>query len=652
MHTPSPSAPEASPHRLFAPGVRLFRRLRFGAKAVVISVAFGLPLLVLGVMGGRAQLEDVQAVRAEQDGLRLVGDVVQALREAGQVRALDIRQASGNTGAPKADTGGLDQSLQRISKWNSPFAAEAEVAAAVKGVVQARQALVGTSEGLVKVYAGHFKLSRALLKLNESVTDVSGLTLDPAADSYFAMDAGVVALPQLTDRIARLASLSAASSQEGKPNPVVEHELARVDALVDQDARRAGGSLAKIISAHPERAAELAPDAVLKQLEKLRDLATDSLGSGGAEQAKKIEQAGDATVAALWKHQALTVAALDQFLADRLAEKTRNGWLALAMVLACLLVAAYLFFSFYLVMHTGLRRVRQHLALIGAGDLSQSMKAEGSDEFAELQQNLVLTQQVLSGTLLAVQSAAEHMASTSEQLSDGTDDLARRTEATTAHLQSSASAVEQIHATVANTSASSRDAAALAAGNAELAKRGGEVIGQVVQTMQRIQASSNKIEQIIGTIDGIAFQTNILALNAAVEAARAGEAGRGFAVVAAEVRQLAQRSAGAAREIKGLIATSVSETQLGARVAGQAGETIDAIVGSAQRMNDALSGITAAAAEQANGVGLVSGSVSELDRMTRENTVLVEQTTAAAGSLRSDAAALAKETSRFKLSAA
>jgi len=230
-------------------------------------------------------------------------------------------------------------------------------------------------------------------------------------------------------------------------------------------------------------------------------------------------------------------------------------------------------------------------------------------------------------------------------------DLSARTEQTAANLEESASSMEEISSTVRHTADNVREAAQVAAGNSQSAARGGAVIAEVVSTMQEINTSSKKISDIIGTIDGIAFQTNILALNAAVEAARAGEQGRGFAVVASEVRSLAQRSAQAAREIKTLITTSVEKVESGTKVVRGAGDTMQELVVNARRMNDLLTEISTAASEQSNGVAQVGVAVNDLDRMTQQNAALVEQTAAAASALKDQAVGLAGEVARFKMPA-
>jgi len=211
--------------------------------------------------------------------------------------------------------------------------------------------------------------------------------------------------------------------------------------------------------------------------------------------------------------------------------------------------------------------------------------------------------------------------------------------------------MEQLNVTVKQSADSARQANHLASSAAEVASRGGAVVSQVVTTMNEINASSKKISDIIGVIDGIAFQTNILALNAAVEAARAGEQGRGFAVVAGEVRNLAQRSAEAAREIKTLIGTSVDKVESGSRLVANAGATMSEIVASVQRVSDIIGEITTASSEQSDGIGQVSSAVSQLDQMTQQNAALVEESAAAAESLRDQAARLAQVVGKFRLRA-
>ena len=286
---------------------------------------------------------------------------------------------------------------------------------------------------------------------------------------------------------------------------------------------------------------------------------------------------------------------------------------------------------------------------ISQGDLTAAIRPEGRDELAALQHALATMKASLQKMVGQIRASTDSIGTASAEISTGNQDLSQRTEEAASNLQQTASSMEQLTGTVKQSADSARQANQLAASAAEVAQRGGSVVSQVVATMNDINASSKKIADIIGVIDGIAFQTNILALNAAVEAARAGEQGRGFAVVASEVRSLAQRSAEAAKEIKGLIGASVEKVQNGSRLVADAGQTMTEIVGSVQRVSDIIGEITAAAAEQSEGIGQVNGAVNQLDRMTQQNSALVEESAAAAESLREQACRLAQAVGTFRL---
>ncbi|HEY0819540.1 MAG TPA: methyl-accepting chemotaxis protein [Rhizobacter sp.] len=251
-----------------------------------------------------------------------------------------------------------------------------------------------------------------------------------------------------------------------------------------------------------------------------------------------------------------------------------------------------------------------------------------------------------------VRDASDSIATGSAEIASGNADLSQRTEEQASNLQQTAASMEQLTSTVKTTADNARQATQLAGAASAAAERGGEVVGQVVATMEDISDSSRKIADIIGVIDGIAFQTDILALNAAVEAARAGEQGRGFAVVAGEVRNLAQRSAEAAKEIKSLIGTSVEKVEAGAKLVGDAGSAMDDIVSQVRRVADLIGGISSAANEQTAGIGQVNDAVAQLDQVTQQNAALVEESAAAAESLKQQAARLAETVSVFRLAQA
>ncbi len=284
------------------------------------------------------------------------------------------------------------------------------------------------------------------------------------------------------------------------------------------------------------------------------------------------------------------------------------------------------------------------------GDLSEADEPHGQGELGALLRSLGAMRRALRDTLAGIGATVETISTASREIALGNQDLSARTEQQASSLQQTAASMEQLTSTVKQNADAARQANQLAGSASEVAARGGAVVGQVVATMGEISADSRKIAEIIAVIDGIAFQTNILALNAAVEAARAGEAGRGFAVVAAEVRNLAQRSAQAAREIKSLISASVQKVESGARLVDEAGATMGEIMAQVRRVSDLIGEITAATLEQSSGIGQVNQAVAQLDQMTQQNAALVQQSAAAAESLREQAARLAQAVAVFRLS--
>ncbi|KRB34925.1 methyl-accepting chemotaxis protein [Acidovorax sp. Root70] len=320
------------------------------------------------------------------------------------------------------------------------------------------------------------------------------------------------------------------------------------------------------------------------------------------------------------------------------------------MAVAVVLLAIGLFVMLRRGVSRPLQDLTQAITLVAQGDLTEAFHTTRRDEIGALVQEVEGMRQRYTQMLQQVRNAVDSITTASAEIASGNQDLSARTEATASSLAQTAQSMEHLTSTVRQSADAARQANQLASTAAEVAARGGQVVGEVVTTMGDINQSSRKIADIIGVIDSIAFQTNILALNAAVEAARAGEQGRGFAVVASEVRNLAGRSAEAAREIKALIGASVERVESGARLVKNAGSTMDEIVGSVQRVGDIIGEITAASSEQSDGIGQVNTAVNQLDQMTQQNAALVEQSAAAAQSLREQATRLAGAVQVFKLS--
>ena len=438
------------------------------------------------------------------------------------------------------------------------------------------------------------------------------------------------------------------------------------DALVEQMQQLVKSGIEEVTEVQKKVVASAFSAEDKQQLERIA--AERALTLGFVAKAREARKNGDLDTA---RHIAETdlrpavikyIAAQDAFLqlqerqrdeAKRVgaAQRSNAHWIGAGLAAALLLLAIGFIAAMVRSVTQPLQRAVELADAIAAGDLTASAHDERKDELGHLLNSLSAMAERLRGVIGEVRSGVESVSTASTEIAMGNHDLSARTEQTAANLQQTAASMEQLTATVTQSADTARQANQLAGTAAQAATRGGEVVGQVVASMEQITSSSRKIADIISVIDGIAFQTNILALNAAVEAARAGEQGRGFAVVASEVRNLAGRSADAAKEIKALIDTSVQNVEAGSQQVTQAGHSMTEIVSSVQRVSDLIGEITAAATEQRDGISQVNQAVTNLDQMTQQNAALVEESTAAATAMRDQAQHLAQVVSVFNVGA-
>jgi methyl-accepting chemotaxis protein len=428
-------------------------------------------------------------------------------------------------------------------------------------------------------------------------------------------------------------------------------------ATIDRSGRTIGDTLARFekaaSSAEDKRLLKDVRDAREKYIPILNDYV--KLIKDG-----QIEQARDLTLPQIAPFQQKYFEALDKLIAaegglmeqagtqaEAISRNTRMLMIALAAIAGVLAVLVGV-----LVTHGITRPLTAAVGVarrVAGGDLTTKVEVASDDETGQLLQSLRDMNDSLATTVSQVRAGTETIAVASREIASGNADLSARTESQAGSLQQTASAMEELTSTVRQNAENAKQANQLVTAASDHAVKGGEVVGQVVSTMGSIKDSSRKIVDIIGVIDGIAFQTNILALNAAVEAARAGEQGRGFAVVASEVRNLAQRSAGAAKEIKALIGDSVEKVDAGGQLVDQAGKTMDSLVASVMHVADIMREITAASEEQSTGIEEVNRAIAQMDRMTQQNAALVEQAAAAAESMQDQAGQLAQSVAVFKL---
>lgn len=642
-------------HGVWAPGVRLFRSIGFKAKALIIALTFVLPLATLAFNYFSGQAGQIGFSAKERLGVAYAREVMPLFGLLQRQRFLAAQAvAKGATPPELAEAhSAVEAYLPKLATAERSSGSELGTSKGYAAFMEAGKAAATAGGTVDAVFAAHSAHIQALVELLGMAADGSNLTLDPDIDSYYLMDAVMFRLPLMVEAAAEIRGLGYAALVGGAATPRQLRVLIEQLTLLtsNQSAVEAGVDKAAAYNAAVRATVKLdetkaALGAFLSRLDQTVLRAEGVQGDGPAHVAQAT-----AAIDAMVKLQGQAMQQLDTLIAARVASLEFGRNLTAGVLAVGLLMALYLFNCFRMVLDGGLKEVAWHIDAMRDGDLTTHPRAWGRDEAAHLMHTLTQMQASLRRIVTQVRGASDSIVTASSEIASGATDLSARTEQSAANLEQTASAMEEIASTVRNNEATVAEAARLATTNALAAERGGKIIGEVVTTMQAINGASSRIGDIIGTIEGIAFQTNILALNAAVEAARAGEQGRGFAVVASEVRALAQRSSAAAREIKTLITSSVEQVEGGTRVVQQAGSTINEIVSSSQRVRKLLAEVEVGAREQTQGVAQTAKAVQDLDTVTQQNAALVEQTAAAAGTLKGQAMGLAGEVAQFRLPA-
>ncbi len=625
-------------HGLWAPGVRLFRRVDFKAKASFISAVFAVPIALLAwqfYQHGQQLRDSTLRESAGVEALHRADTLQAALREE------RLALAAGTRKTPELKT--AEAELARIR----PDAERLQLSAGLKALDEAFVAMKAPGADSQALQA----TIDATAKLGRDIADASGLARDPDVDAYYLQAVVHEVVPEVVESLSHAQAIAVQHQAAGSvPEGASAHQLFAMTYWAARHLMHVEAMLERAGTVNPAVPARVH---VKEPMEKVWAFASGAnaawFGDKFVGSTPEMAAASQQAMAGMRTLRDEARALLQDQLQARVQRIDRQRYAVAAVLVAALGLASYLFYAFFLVISGGLGEVRRHLVAMTDGDLTTTPRPWGRDEAAELMDTLARMQASLRDIVQGVRGASVSIIDASGEIATASGDLSARTEQTAASLEESASSMEQMSSTVKHTTDNTLQAADLARRNATVAGDGGRAIADVVTTMREIESASRRIGDIIGTIDGIAFQTNILALNAAVEAARAGEQGRGFAVVASEVRSLAQRSAVAAREIKVLIGESVSRVEAGARVVEGAGGTMQALVDNARRMDELLGEISHAAQEQSSGIAQVSRVVQDIDRSTQQNASLVQQSAAAAQTLSARAAELAEEVAKFRL---
>ncbi|NCT85021.1 MAG: HAMP domain-containing protein [Comamonadaceae bacterium] len=626
-------------------------RTRLGIVALLALLLGSLPSALL--LHGYA--DDLATASRQQRALpaNLAWQALLARLQAQRVQAAEALSTKPDTrpqalAAAQAVQAALDELEATLGEGLDPALATRQrehVAALRKQQAGLAQALQQGPLDPPRLLSAQRALAQAVFEAITELNAGAGLLLEADAASHFAIEAGLRSAPRVQDALSELAAMARAAAVDDLARMSAAHtRYAEYAAQMQLDLRlalQAGDAglrqrlqpLLESAQAQP-RLVDATLEAAAQDINYPLDQLAARLAEAGTLQARlsaQVMQALDADLAARAERAALR----------------RN-------LLMLMLPAALALMLFVMV-----RAIRQLLLPVGqmleateriaAGDLSHPIPQGRHDELGRVLAALGHMQQRLRGLVERIHADAGGIRQAAQEIADGNQDLAQRTELAAARLQQTASNVQALAEAVQHSSQAAGNAEALAGSAADVAARGGQVVGEVIHSMQGMADASRRIADITGLIDGIAFQTNILALNAAVEAARAGEAGRGFAVVAAEVRALAQRSAGAAREIKTLIAQSAARAQAGTAQAAEAGGSVDAILGKVRDMSALIHAMAGQARAEAQQTTAVGEAVRAIDAMTQQNAALVEQAAASAASLRGQAQGMDETVRAFRL---
>ena len=637
---------------IFSPAVRLMRGLPMATKFAIVCASFLVPLayLLFSVVQDRRAALEFSA--RELQGVELLTRLSPLLQGAADLRGHTVRVAAkldgAEAGKAEASTqfGKLLQSVDEELSRSDPFALRQELTK----LTRQAQAYAGSAHADAEAAEEQGDaLFDAVTDLITSAATESNLALDPDADTYYLMLVATDSTPRLQGALGKARGLGYVAAKLRDTPDSMMMGIHNGDALTDQYLERLSGELRRFAAANADAAREVdmgLPERVKKEFVEKIDKAF-FFGKPVDTDAQAWFDVGTAQVAAVAKLQLQAEKLLGTLIEKRVSALRASLWTAVLIAAGFIALAGYLMAGYYLASRSTYAALERRIGALGAGDLSPSTRLVGGDELVHAANHMADAIARLNTLVGEVRGGSDEIATSAQQIAAANRELSDRGTQMAALVEQTTASTATLEDAVTRNLDGAREADQLVKGAASIASQGGSVVEQAVQSMAQITRSSQRIGDIIQVIDGIAFQTNILALNAAVEAARAGEQGRGFAVVASEVRSLAQRSAGAAREIKTLIESSIETVNQGGTYVGQAGDTMKAMVDAIQKMTGIVGGIASQSQAQAEHIRQLGAAIREVDRTTQSNAAMVEETSAAADGLQQRAGSLNEAASRF-----
>ncbi|MEK8048143.1 methyl-accepting chemotaxis protein [Ideonella margarita] len=631
---------------LMRPGTRLMRQMRMPAKLSLLGLLLLLPLLLLIIHNSSRATDELKLVREELDGTAVIEQIGQLINETQRHRTLLHRQLNGDATAAAAlaeTRAALKTHTETMAP--GPLLGDDWAAAASASLALADGKHAQRRDQAFEEQTAQIERLREIILL---VAERSGLLLDPDADTYFLMDLAVERMTPWSEALGQTVGYGSALLARGDASSAERASvLGRTEQLAvklhDIELRLAALSRAGV---EAPAAWTTARDKSSAFARKVRDTFTaESLQGEPAE----LFSAGDSALASVVELHSAVLKDLNQRLQLREARLLKTLAIELLVSTGGVIALLYLGLAFYLSFMGALRALASCVEAVAQGDMSRKIDIHGRDELASIGGQVEAMSSRLSAMVAEIRSSAVRVGLAGQQVAGSGEALSQRTEAQATSVKQTITTVAHLSEAVATNASAAQELDALTLKLRKEAEAGGAAMDTTVKAMGTLEDSSRRVAEIIGVIDGIAFQTNILALNAAVEAARAGEAGRGFAVVASEVRQLAQRSASAAAEIRQLIGQSTEQVGQSVTRIQQVGQTLATVVAGVRNVSERLRGIAAASAEQSAGLHQVSQSVASLDDITRQNAQMVEESSHASSDLVARATVLSDAVAAIRL---